>query len=284
MNLRALGFCGADDSIHPNQLAILSSVYPFIEWGVLFRPDKEGTPRYASPCWVDDLAVVAKKYNAATTTISSSSSNSNNKTVPIKLAAHLCERRVNEVLDGDSSFVEKLQEWGFRRVQVNATAVNGVDTSRLGDSIKSFLRIVQKFPQLEFILQKNEETRPLWEGILNLDDETLNSGRIGFLPPNVSMLLDESKGTGVLSDNWPTPPVEYEIGYAGGIGPDNITDVLQKVHSAAGTRSVWIDMESRLRSTKDGTDIFDLDKCYKVIHAVCEHDAQVGHRHPDFLP
>lgn len=271
MNLRAIGFCGADDSIHPNQLAIISSVYPFVEWGVLFRPDKEGQPRYASSKFVENLACVVKKYN------------DNFVDAPMKLAAHLCERRVNDVLDGDSSFIEKLQHWGFRRVQINATAVNGVDTSRLGDSITSFLSVVQKFPRLEFILQKNEETRPLWEGILNLHDESFNSGPVGHLPVNVSMLLDESKGTGVLADTWPVPPEEYEIGYAGGIGPDNISEVLRKVQAAAGTRSVWIDMESRLRSTKNHMDVFDLDKCYKVIQGVCDDQSQ-GHCHPNFLP
>jgi hypothetical protein len=40
--LRALGLCGADDSVHPNMLILLSTAYPFIEFGVLFRPDKEG--------------------------------------------------------------------------------------------------------------------------------------------------------------------------------------------------------------------------------------------------
>jgi hypothetical protein len=38
--LRALGLCGADDSVNPNLLAMISHSYPFVEFGVLFRPDK----------------------------------------------------------------------------------------------------------------------------------------------------------------------------------------------------------------------------------------------------
>ena len=38
--LRALGFCGVDDSVDPNLLGIISNSYPFVEFGVLFRPDK----------------------------------------------------------------------------------------------------------------------------------------------------------------------------------------------------------------------------------------------------
>lgn len=35
--LRALGFCGADDSVHPNMLGLISHAYPLVEFGVLFR-------------------------------------------------------------------------------------------------------------------------------------------------------------------------------------------------------------------------------------------------------
>ena len=262
VKLRALGFCGADDSVHPGQLALYSQSYPFVEWGVLFRPDKEGTARYASPTWVQQLAAIAQK-----------------NTTAMQLAAHLCGERVNQVLAGDDSFVKNLTQWGFGRVQINATAVNGVDTSRLAESVRDFLSVVVKYPMLEFILQKNDETKPLWNGILELDDEALGCLR-GELPPNVSMLLDESKGTGVLATSWPTPPKEYRIGYAGGIGPDNISSVLEKVSVAAAGREVWIDMESRLRSEKNGKDVFDLDKCYQVIDAVCQANM---HKHPSNL-
>lgn len=89
------------------------------------------------------------------------------------------------------------------------------------------------------------------------------------IPNNVSMLVDESKGTGVAAKSWPSPPPDYEIGYAGGIGPCNITSVLEKVIQAGNGRIVWIDMESSLRSIKNGKDVFDLDKCFAVITATC---------------
>mmetsp|Transcript_8165 Transcript_8165/g.11726 ORF Transcript_8165/g.11726 Transcript_8165/m.11726 type:complete len:94 (-) Transcript_8165:559-840(-) len=50
--LRTLGFCGADDSVHPNLLGLISQSYPLVE----FRPDKEGQPRYATKKWVARLA------------------------------------------------------------------------------------------------------------------------------------------------------------------------------------------------------------------------------------
>jgi hypothetical protein len=42
--LRALGFCGADDSVHPHNLVILAQAFPLVEFGILFRPDKVGRP------------------------------------------------------------------------------------------------------------------------------------------------------------------------------------------------------------------------------------------------
>lgn len=269
--LRALGFCGADDSVHPNMLAMISHSYPFVEFGVLFRPDKEGEPRYASAAWVEQLRAVAAATDSA------------NSSTIMKLAAHFCESRVNQVLQGDDSFVATLVGT-FQRIQINATAVNGVDMSYLEDdkietTLQSVMGIIHKYPALEFILQKNDETKPLWNGLLQLD----SSGPSGSLPPNVSMLVDDSKGTGVMSTSpWPKPPAnaEYRIGYAGGMGPSNIQTVLVDVLEAGSGQPIWIDMESKLRSTKNGKDVFDLDKCYEVIDATCVAGLHV---HPAYL-
>mmetsp|Transcript_1955 Transcript_1955/g.2522 ORF Transcript_1955/g.2522 Transcript_1955/m.2522 type:complete len:198 (+) Transcript_1955:397-990(+) len=196
----------------------------------------------------------------------------------MQLAAHLCGTRVNEVLDGEDTFVSTLSQLGFKRVQINATAVNGVDTSKNATSAQAVAKLISRHKDLEFILQKNEETRPLWEGVLLSNDEYC--GDSGKLPPNVTMLVDESKGTRVLSEAWPTPTDGYNIGYAGCIGPASIKSVLEKVPEAGDGREVWVDMESSLRSSKNGTDVFDLDKCYECIDAICSAEQFA---HPEFL-
>ena len=76
LNLRAMGFCGADDSVNPEHMQLLSIHYPWIEWGVLFRPDLEGTPRYATWSWVNKLC----KINTDTGGM-------------MRLAGHLCGSR-----------------------------------------------------------------------------------------------------------------------------------------------------------------------------------------------
>ena len=239
----------------PKFLGLIAHAYPLVEFGVLFRPDKEGQPRYASPAWVESFRHVIRQAN-------------------IKAAAHLCGMRVNQVLDGDASFLEQLSAWGFRRVQINATAVNGVDTSKLSEQSPTMIAMAQKHSELEFILQKNQETEPLWQGVLD------QGGHNSSIPSNITMLVDESKGTGVAASSWPSPPSEYDIGYAGGIGPDNIEKVLKDVIQASMGRPIWIDMESSLRSNKNGKDVFDLDKCMEVINATCQAGIM---EHPSYL-
>merc|ERR1712070_481412 len=94
-------------------------------------------------------------------------------------------------------------------------------------------------------------------------------------PPegNVSFLFDEPKGTGVLSDGYPTPPSGIKAGYAGGLGPSNISAQLSKMKSSAPGRAVWCDMESSLRTIDAaGVDVFDMDKVMACVQQVHELD------------
>jgi len=196
----------------------------------------------------------------------------------MNLAAHLCGGRVREVLDGDDTFISTLPALGFKRVQINATAKNDVDTSNLASSVTSLALLMARHTEIEFILQKNQETRLLWEGILQSDGEIF--AQSGKLPPNVTLILDESMGTGKLRSSWPPPPREYNVGYAGGIGPTNIKDVINKLTEISGGFPIWIDMESSLRSIKNEKDVFDLEKCYECIDELC---ASKVFSHPSFL-
>jgi len=271
--LAALGFCGADDSVNHRHLILLGKSYPTIEWGILFRPDKEGQPRYATRQWVCRLAELLRQNDVA------------NAPPPIRLAAHLCGSHVNNLLSSSTdtscannidTFLTELYNWGFRRVQVNATAVNGVHTERLGEkaTIQSFLRTAAAHLKLEFIVQKNEETLPLWNGLLEQE----------ALPENIVFLHDESKGTGKETSAWSIDPQFVTssrkiVGYAGGIKPVNVGKVAQdtiKACQESGGKEFWIDMESGVRSKvisasgKEEEDIFDLSKCYECIDTICE--------------
>mmetsp|Transcript_139971 Transcript_139971/g.390204 ORF Transcript_139971/g.390204 Transcript_139971/m.390204 type:complete len:293 (-) Transcript_139971:125-1003(-) len=250
VTLRCVGLCGIDESVDPRFVALLASRFPFAEWGVLFRPDKAGEPRYPRTEWLERLRAAS----AAATR-------------KLRLAAHLCGERVNEVLRGDFAFVESLaRDFGFGRVQINATMVNNVDTSDLGAKAVHVQALIQSHAELEFIIQKNRETEPLWKHLEQALDTQVTT--------NFSFLCDESCGRGTATEEWPEPHARIKTGYAGGIGPHNVSDVLRRVGKVtpAGT-AVWIDMESRLRSSSDGDDIFDMRKAFAVLQQVEDDEA-----------
>ncbi|GBG29368.1 Hypothetical Protein FCC1311_055902 [Hondaea fermentalgiana] len=258
--LLRVGFCGVDESVAPEDVVEISRERaPWAEWGVLFRPEKEGQPRFPSMKWVEDsLCKVVCKANHQTG-------------VPtVLLAAHLCSSRCEQVLNGDVSFVERLFALGFRRVQVNATKANNVDSSNLAAQVDNVTKCIAALPAMEWILQRNEETRALWEPLLARKDTLFN----------MSVLFDDSVGTGVERTTFPRPDVAEGLpcGYAGGIGPHNISKVLAGIassaiddftDSSASHRAPWIDMESSLREKNaDGQDIFSLARCRQCIDQV----------------
>lgn len=250
LNLRVMGFCGADDTCQPELLQLLSTHYSWIEWGVLFRPDLEGTARYASPAWVEKLASVNREGGQL-----------------MRLAAHLCGSRCQEVIGGDFAFAKTLLEKGFGRAQVNATAQNAVvvdagDSQRYADNL---MKGFEEVPGLEWILQYNSETKHIVDIILaKQNDGSLTA-------TNFSVLYDASMGTGVAISSVDAPLAGVKCGYAGGLGPANIEAQLLKIAAVTGETSVWVDMESSLRTVvvdkKTGAeqDTFSVDKCFSCI-------------------
>jgi len=149
--LEAVGFCGADDSANVRHLLSISREFPSVEWGVLLRPDLEGSPRYATASWIERLAAAVR---AAENGKSSANTNTERR---VRLAAHLCGTHVDDLLssqDDESArravdgLLQRLASQGFGRVQVNPTAVNGVDVSRLGEASarRSLPRTVNAHP------------------------------------------------------------------------------------------------------------------------------------------
>lgn len=78
---------------------------------------------------------------------------------------------------------------------------------------------------------------------------------------NHAILVDGSGGRGISPAEWPTVPVVKDVGFAGGLGPDNIATELPRIRSIA-CSGWWVDMESKLR---DAEDWFSLKRCADVI-------------------
>lgn len=149
------------------------------------------------------------------------------RALAVAKAAHLCGVYADMVVKGRGP---RIGLNGFRRVQVNHSAPNA-------DAIWRYAVNAN----LLAIMQTSSEDFPYTTG--------------GTL-----CLFDRSGGTGARPNKWPENP-GWLVGYAGGIGPDNVLDTIAAINSSG---PYWLDMESGVRTD----DWLDLDKCEAVLRAV----------------
>ena len=133
----------------------------------------------------------------------------------------------------------------FARIQLNFHAESGYRANpRLAD-------VLPKGKQYIFQMDKVND------GLL---PEALKQG-IDAVP-----LFDTSGGAGAVPGEWPSAIDNLYNGYAGGLGPDTLGAELPRIAKAAGDRTIWIDMEGRIRSADNQQ--FDLAKCRDVLDMV----------------
>lgn len=163
----------------------------------------------------------------------------------IRKSIHLCHESLLAFMNGDPAVMEIIQS--YSRVQLNIGF--GVDTKKI-NALALAAQIVAH-PSKIFVLQHNDRTQHVLELMKDIK--------------NVAVLFDSSAGTGQSPFTWPSPLPGRLCGYAGGIGPDNVEQVLGTLANAckAGTIT-WIDMESRIRTN----DRLDFDKVQSVAETV----------------
>lgn len=149
-----------------------------------------------------------------------------------KLAAHLCGGYARAVNEGEDilSLVPGLEL--FDRWQINSVHYNFANCAKWAVNGR------------EIILQSRSD----------------NFSALPF--PNVYWLYDRSGGKGLTPDFWPYQRNHNFVGYAGGLKPSNVQEVVEKLHSRA--YSYWLDMESGVRT--EG--LFDLEKVEEVCKRV----------------
>ncbi len=240
---------GADDAVDPKELVRLAEEFPFVEWGILFSATRAGGHRYPSRSWVSRL------HRA-------------NQNSAMNLSAHFCGAMARETLAGESKHVMDLPTRGFspmfQRVQLNGYST---ETKSAED-----LRFLAGGAGIEFILQ----VRSLHEMHGAFDDARVmntNDQRQRL----ASILFDPSGGTGtslLTADSIPKPPTAepftsthapsptpLRMGYAGGINPENVDEVIAALPSTWS----WIDLETGARDEQDN---FDVDRVREVLARV----------------
>lgn len=221
MGLAGVTITGADDLVDPAWLTNVTLEFPFVEWGVLIAPKRQGQcARYPAIGWIERFCRHVPRYHAA---------------------AHLCGQAARDVLvAGDAEFIDEALQ-GFGRIQLNGFS-DRAPTPALASALDP--------ARGEFILQAtNIYALGLAEGW------ALAGGH-----RNVSALFDPSGGRGIklstVQCTW-----KLKVGYAGGIDPENVRQVVADLSAANGESSFWIDMESGVRTG----DRFDFDKVLSVL-------------------
>lgn len=310
--IRYIGFCGLDDTICPLKVLLTSLKYPWIEWGFLFRSDLEGTARYISHETLKNFTELASNfpensskildYNFKTLSpnylelidkINSILTKENKTNIPLNLAGHLCNNFCLDLLNKNDEILTKLVSFGFQRIQINPTKANGIELSEenLPTYSNNLYEIINKYKnKLEFILQFNDETNKLFNLVFQLFDVQLsysNDSNVKTFPHNFALLNDSSCGLGILINTF-NISTTIPCGFAGGIGPKTINDILENLLNSINNyeetngkllKPVWIDMESSLRTIQENSvDIFDLNKIQQVIDSAVENRFPVHHK------
>lgn len=158
----------------------------------------------------------------------------------LRLSGHLCGELAREVARG---FWTKTEEV-------------------LGDTMEIFQRVQVNEPVAGFYW----DAKPLPWNLQELIQQRKFPEDIDYSPVSkgFSVLLDPSGGCGIPSMPVPTG-YSGKIGYAGGIGPLNVKDVLREIQRIPEDGEVWIDMESSVRG--DG-DWFDTGIVRRVLELV----------------
>jgi len=160
----------------------------------------------------------------------------------LRTSCHVCGVWSREILDGNRG----LEPYKL----YNRFQINGFAAERASDAFLKSARLQGG----QLILPVRSNAGADYSNTLTI------AKKVG-----ASVLYDPSGGRGVGPEDWEKAPlpVGVRMGYAGGISPDNVVEVIEKLdrkpHEAPG---YWIDMESGVRSDKDA---LDLDKVHRVL-------------------
>ena len=229
-HLHTVTITGADDAVSVERLNELSQAFPFVEWGIL-RSAKHSKPteRYPGWRWIEQLDKSRwHRYPLPEVTM--------------RLSTHVCGRWARELMSGELRNTLEIRTAMSRRIQLNGWSQYRLPGLAMASSWS-------KTGGQRIIAQAASVTE--FRRTLDFIDD--------HKYVDVDVLLDPSGGRGIAETDARHEELTggSNCGYAGGIGPHNVREVLDQL----GGRFGWIDMESGVRTG----DKFDLDKVQAVL-------------------
>ena len=238
-----LSFTGIDDFTDINQLVRHISEYREnggsidLDFGVLFFPERQGLLR--NPGYLRRLEVRKQFYSTA----------------------HLCGKDIfNSILYQNDSIclmrIEELAEYSCIQLNINARE-RVFDTK---DVHEIYDNLFTENHERNLVLQYHSDSESDILSYLDTREELVGSS---FLE-RIQILLDDSRGKGKVRDNWKVPErlKNYDIRIAGGINPDNISDIYKKFSDVNGMAPYIMDMESGVRTDNN----FDVSKVMSILN------------------
>lgn len=145
------------------------------------------------------------------------------------IAVHVCGSGARKRLlkSGGALFIH-----GFNRIQINGRV-----------SVDDLCRVCDRY-EVEVITQNH----------------ATNAELLNYPMASHAILVDGSGGRGIAPAEWIRPITRKRVGFAGGLGPDNLAAELPKI-AAVATGDWWVDMESSVRTD----DWFDVEKALEAV-------------------
>lgn len=229
MSLKHCTFTGLDEKFSMEDLEFLSQRYSFLEWGILYSTSENpnlSANRYPSQKWLEHHIDEISAIIEKT---------------GVSLSLHVCGKEVNNLISQKDTFINFLLPY-FNRVQINF---------RYKPKQKeSLIELFNNNPETYFITQHHQANLLLVNDMAEIE--------------NHQILFDKSGGKGILEGEWPNPIEKKLCGYAGGLGPDNIEDQINKISATTQNKNYWIDMETQIRTEE----WLDYQKCLSVAKQV----------------
>jgi hypothetical protein len=228
MPLTNCSLIGIDEATPLVELAVVSDMYPYAEWGFLYSPKRQGTPgRYPSVARIQRAFKELPAY--------------------VRVALHVFDSGIHQLFDGEpvvSGLLDQVRKRGGR-VQLN---FDGAATGFEPDRLQDFLLVR---PDVVFITPHSASG--VTRALAGVD--------------NHAVLLDTSPGRDVTPQAWPSPIQSMLCGYTGGLGPENLAQQLPRIYEVVGKAEFWINLESRLRDEHDRFSMSYARKCLQIVSA-----------------